>query len=221
MNTKVVVFDFDGTLSKPSKLPNSWARVWDRIGCQEEDEKLYKLYSSGKITYREWTNLVLDIYKREKVSEIMLKDISNETILISGLGELLKFFKNNSVDVYILSGGIKNIIEFSLLEYMPYIKKIEADKLIFNENRELTNIDFVDNSVENKSLFIFKIMEKLNLKSDEIVFVGNGSNDEDVYKTGVKTICINPDDADFKNTVKWNHCIENCGNIMDILKFID
>ncbi len=30
MKTKAIIFDFDGTLTKPHRLPNSWARVWDR-----------------------------------------------------------------------------------------------------------------------------------------------------------------------------------------------
>lgn len=45
MKTKLIIFDFDGTLSKPSKLPNSWARVWNKIGREKDDEILYEKYS--------------------------------------------------------------------------------------------------------------------------------------------------------------------------------
>ena len=68
MKTKLIIFDFDGTLSKPNKLPNSWARIWDKIGRADDDNRLYKEYVNGIIDYNTWADEVLKIYREETVS---------------------------------------------------------------------------------------------------------------------------------------------------------
>ena len=46
IKTKLVIFDFDGTLSKPDKINNTWARIWNRIDMLDEDDRLYELYKN-------------------------------------------------------------------------------------------------------------------------------------------------------------------------------
>lgn len=53
------------------------------------------------------------------------------------------------------------------------------------------------------------------------MFVGNSDNDEDVYKTGVKTLCINPLEADYKNKVLWNNYIKKSNSLRDIMQFVE
>jgi len=65
-----------------------------------------------------------------------------------------------------------------------------------------------------------KVIKKLGIKPQDVCFVGNGDNDEWVYQTGCKTLCINPDGADFANKEKWSGCIEHTDNFEDILSFI-
>lgn len=43
------MFDFDGTLSKPNALPNSWARIWAKIGRTKDDETLYQMYKNKEL----------------------------------------------------------------------------------------------------------------------------------------------------------------------------
>ena len=49
----------------------------------------------------------------------------------------------------------------------------------------------------------------------------NGKNDEEVYKSGVKTVCLNPDDADFENKTLWHHVIMKADSLKAILPFIE
>ena len=41
------------------------------------------------------------------------------------------------------------------------------------------------------------------MKAEDIIFVGNADNDEWVHKSGCKTICINPQNAEITNKEKW------------------
>ena len=220
MKIKLIIFDFDGTLNKPSKLSNSWARIWNKIGCEEEDEKLYQLYKKKQITYKEWANLVINAFRREGVSKELINTIAKETPLINNLEKLLEELKNRNIKIYIFSGGIKNVIEASLGYLKNFIEHIEADNLIFDKDNIVENIEFTKLTVEDKSVYVNELLKKYNLQPEEALFIGNGANDEDVYKTNVKTICFNPDDAHYENKLLWKEFLISDDGL-DLLKFIN
>lgn len=222
MKTKAIIFDFDGTLTKKHKLPNSWARVWARINCQSKDEMYYKQYMNGEIDYSEWFKLCYECFKEENVNERDFVEISNEIELIDNLEDYLKFLNEQGIKLYILSGGIGNIIEKKIGHLKKYITSIEADMFLIDENGLLCGISPTQSKVYTKSHFVKHIMSELDIAKDEVVFIGNGLNDEDVYTSGVKTICLNPDcDAHPENKTFWTETIVDCEDIMQTLKFID
>ena len=221
IKTKLVVFDFDGTLSKPNVLPNSWARIWAKIGRTKDDETLYQMYKNKELSYTEWAKEVIKVYREEKFSRQMLEDIAKSTILLDDSEEVLKSLYLAGIKVIILSGGIKNIIEYALGDNLKYIYKIEAQELIFDKDDIVEGVTVLDHFIEDKSQYTTIVLKQLNLKPEEVVFFGNSKNDEDVYKTGVKTICLNPDSADFNNRKIWKDCIKKTETLSSILKFID
>ena len=221
IKTKLVVFDFDGTLSKPNVLPNSWARIWAKIGRTKDDETLYQMYKNKELSYTEWAKEVIKVYREEKFSRQMLEDIAKGTILLDDSEEVLKSLYLAGIKVIILSGGIKNIIEYALGDNLKYIYKIEAQELIFDKDDIVEGVTVLDHFIEDKSQYMTIVLKQLNLKPEEVVFFGNSKNDEDVYKTGVKTICLNPDSADFNNRKIWKDCIKKTETLSSILKFID
>lgn len=221
IKTKLVVFDFDGTLSKPNALPNSWARIWAKIGRTKDDETLYQMYKNKELSYTEWAKEVIKVYREEKFSRQMLEDIAKSTILLDDSEEVLKSLYLAGIKVIILSGGIKNIIEYALGDNLKYIYKIEAQELIFDKDDIVEGVTVLDHFIEDKSQYMTIVLKQLNLKPEEVVFFGNSKNDEDVYKTGVKTICLNPDSADFNNRKIWKDCIKKTETLSSILKFID
>lgn len=220
MKTKLIIFDFDGTLSKPNKLPNSWARIWAKIDRQKDDDRLYGDYLSGKIDYNQWAVEVLKIYHEEKVSTKTLEEIAGETVLLDNSKEVLETLYKSGIKIIILSGGIKNIIESVLGDCKDYIYKIEAQEILFDKNGIVNGITKLDHFIEDKSQYVDFIMKELNLKPDEVLFFGNGKNDEDVYKTHIKTICVNPDDANYKDKTIWNDVILKSENLKDIMHFV-
>lgn len=222
MKTKIVVFDFDGTLTKPHKLSNSWARVWNKINCLDKDEFYYKQYVSGQINYKQWLELCFECFKEQNVLEKDFIDIAKEIELVDYIEDYLKFLSQNGIKIFILSGGIGNIIDYKIDNLKKYITSIEADMFLIGQQGNLVGVKECETSVETKSQFILSLMSKYGLDKQEIVFVGNGLNDEEVYKSGVKTICVNPDeDAHPENPIFWTHAIKNCNDIRQTLEFID
>lgn len=223
-NMKAIVFDFDGTLTKSRKESNCWYEVWKYMDDLAYDDFLYKKYKNNEIDDIEWFDLIFKRYKEKGVKREYLHEISKKIELLPGAHETLKYLYDNDVKIFILSGGIRQIIEDILKRENVYnfITSIETYDLIFDNEGNL--IDFKQpnfHNPENKNEYIDLLTKQYNLKSDEILFVGNGANDEKVYLSGANTLCINPDDADISNKVVWHNAIENCGNLVEILKFCD
>lgn len=221
MKTKLIIFDFDGTLSKPNKLPNSWTRIWAKIDRKEDDDRLYGQYIGGEIDYNEWAIEVLKIYREAGVNRKLLEEIAKDTLLLDDSDEVLKSLYEKGIKTIILSGGIKNIINFVLGKSEKYIYKIEAQEILFDSDGVVNGITKLNHFIEDKSQYVSMIIDELNLDPSEVVFFGNSENDETVYKTGVKTICINPQGANYKDSTIWNKVIKNCKSLKELLPFIE
>ena len=221
---KAIVFDFDGTLTKSRKGSNCWYEVWKYIDDLEYDDFLYSKYKRKEIDDETWMKLIIKRYKEKDVQRVYLHEISKKLELLPETRETLKKLYENGVKIFVLSGGIKQIIEdvFKREKVDEFITAIETYDLIFDNNGKLINYRRPSlHNLENKSEYIELIKNQYNFKSEDILFVGNGSNDEMVYLSGARTLCINPDDTDSSNKTIWHHQIENCENLSEILKFCD
>ena len=221
IETKLVIFDFDGTLSKPDKINNTWARIWNRIDMLDEDDRLYELYKNKKITYLQWVEEIIKIYRYKNVNSAMFASLANEVNLLDNCEKVFRLFYENGIKVCILSGGVKNIIEEKVKNFSKYITKIEAELLTVDENGLVNGAKLSESNIEDKSDFILKQMKEYNLKKEEVVFVGNSYNDEEAYKSGAITICINPIETNYKNKKIWTYYVEKTDNLESILPYIN
>ena len=220
MKTKVVVFDFDGTLSKRGDKINSWAKVWAALNDEETDYKYYKMFKNGEIDDEQWDKLVEKRFFELGLKEKMLDGIAEKIQLIPGLDDTFKILKNNHIKIYVLSGGVKNLIVTALKPYEELITNIEGRWFSF-QNGNFAGFDDMDKRLDEKHNYINYLKEKHGIKGEEVLFVGNGANDQTVYLSGARTLCINPDDADYKNKKYWDFYIENCENLTEIIPFLE
>lgn len=221
MKTKLAIFDFDGTLTTSGKGGNCWRYVWERINKPEIDDKLYNDFLNKKIDYFEWADLVVQEYRKSGVDSKTLKDISNKIKLRDGVKETFAILKSQGVKIYILSGGIKNIVEDCLQDSLPFIEKIEAQDFELDEKGVVKKVIHLSHNIENKFEYITLLKNQLNLKSDEIFFMGNADNDESAHGAGVRTLCVNPDRTDPYDKNYWDFYIEDIQNLQEILPFVE
>lgn len=219
--TKLVIFDFDGTLSKPDKINNTWARIWNKIDMLDEDDRLFELYKNKEITYLQWVDEIVKIFRDNNVTNAMFTSLANEIELLDNCEKVFKIFYEKGIKICILSGGVKNIIEEKVKNFSRYITKIEAEFLTLDENGVVNGAKLSDSNIEDKSHFILKQMKEYDLKKEEVVFVGNSYNDEEAYKSGATTICINPVETDYTNKTIWTYYIEQTNDLTTILPFIN
>jgi phosphoserine phosphatase len=220
MRTKIVVFDFDGTLTPPNFL-STWQRVWANIpnGIQK-DLELFNLWKNKKIDSAQWNNLTINAFFNYKLTNKTLDKIASDNSLLSDVEKVFNFLHKNNIEIHILSGGIKNIIEKILGNLIVYVKNINAFTLTFNSDNIINNVENPPFDPNNKHLYVQNLLKTKNLTPDEIFYVGNDWNDECVSCTKVTMLCINPNETNAKDRTIWNYSIEQTNSLADILPFI-
>ncbi len=216
---KAVFFDFDGTLT--TKSPNIWKAIWRTCGYETTKDsyftELFTKFIKGQISHQKWCDLTCEKFKDKKFDIYKLKDISKQINLIDGLEYFLKELKSQGYSLHIISGNIKQVIHMVLGNNVKYFDSINANKFEFNEKGNLKKIHGTNYDFEGKAKFIDEYKLKTNSRAEDLYFVGNSDNDEWAYKSGCKTICINPENTDINNSNVWHKVRKNVTNINEIL----
>ena len=214
---KAVIFDFDGTLTE--KKGNLWKRIWKELGHDIGPDSyyvsLFKRFMSGNITHRQWCELTLEAFKEKGFTKQKLDEITDDMTLIQGAEDLIKYLHDRSLELHIVSGNIISVIEKVLGPNNRYISAIKANEFLFDNNGNITEIVGTKYDHEGKATYIKELCERKGYKPSEVLFIGNSMNDEWVYRSGARTLCVNPDDTKSENSTIWNKVIHT-DNLMDL-----
>lgn len=217
MKTKVVIFDFDGTLTVSKS--STWARIWEKVDALDVDQKLMDMYFNNEIDYVTWVKLGFECIKEKNYTESDLDALVNSMKLVENVKSVFELLKQNNIQIYILSGGLKIAIEKTLKELTMFVKQIEATNFLFDKTGKLCDYTVPYHNPENKFEFVSDVIKNENVNPKEVLFIGNGKNDETVYKTGVNTLCLNPHKANYENKEIWHNTIKT-NNLEEILPYI-
>lgn len=216
---KAIIFDFDGTLTK--KNDNIWKRMWQCLGNEEELNScrinLFARFINREITHKQWCDLTLKAFQEKSFTKQMLDIITDDMSLIQGAENLIKYLHAQGIELHIVSGGIKSVIKKVLGSNCQYFSVINANEILFDIYGNITEIIATKYDHEGKATYIKELCEKKGYKPNEVLFVGNGFNDEWVYKSGVGTLCVNPDNTKSENYTIWNKVIYT-DNLMDLAR---
>ncbi|WJJ95298.1 DUF4062 domain-containing protein [Algibacter luteus] len=220
--TKVVVFDFDGTLTIPEKNKTTWEMIWDYLGYDENlCSKYHNQYVTEEINHSEWCNLTLEKFKDKNLNINDIKKIAKKIILVNGLQELLVSLDKLNIKLYILSGSIEEIVELSLGKLKSHFREISANNFYFGANGNLEDIIGTEFDFKGKATYLKKIITKEKIAPYEVLFVGNSINDIFAYESGAKTLCVNPILTNPFDEVQWQYSIPKMINAMEIMKFVN
>lgn len=216
---KAVFFDFDGTLTY--KSPNIWKEIWKSCGYETGKQSyfasLFGRFMRQEITHQEWCDLTCAEFIKSDFNIATLCELADSINLIDGFDKILEELKNNDISLHIVSGNLVPVIKRVLGDKIKYFDSINGNDISFDDQGHITFIKGTNYDFEGKAKFIEEYKEKTNSYASELVFIGNGDNDEWVHLSGCKTICINPDDADFTNSTKCHISKENVTNLTEIL----
>ena len=217
---KVIVFDFDGTLTR-TKDRTTWEKIWVELGYTVNDCAFYhRQYNNGAITHEEWCKITCEKFQQRQMSEDILKKIAASIELIDGVERLIEILEDNKIEMHILSGSIDQIIFYTLGENLyKRFTRVQANSFNFTRGR-LSFINGTAYDFEGKSTYLSNLLRQRELQPYEILFVGNSSNDRWASKSGVTTLCVNPHFTDGNDEKEWNYCLREMDSILEILQFI-
>ncbi len=216
---KTVIFDFDGTLTKDT--PNIWLKLWKKLGYRTDKDSyqhsLYKRFVNGEFDYKKWCDLSCNAFTARGLTKPMVEESAKETILINNVGKTFQALKDEGVYIQILSGSVDSVISIALQENANLVDNITANHFIYGKNDLLLAVNTNKNDFTGKAKYIQDYCTKTNTDVKDVLFVGNGNNDEWVSQSGCRTLCINPEGTDANNTRIWHNKILETNNLTDIL----
>lgn len=218
---QAVVFDFDGTLTK-TKSHTTWESIWTMLGYDvEECRKLHRRYDKDEFNHQTWCDMTAEKFIQRGLCRQQLIQLAKQIKLISGCTTTLQELRSRNIHMSVVSGSIKSVIQEVLGNAYCFFDDIKANEFKFNtESHLLERIIGTKYDFEGKADYIVNIANKLQISTADILFVGNSNNDVYAYKSGAKTLCINPMITDYHNDTVWNEYIVECKYLSEILTFI-
>ena len=219
---KIVVFDFDGTLTKPRIDSNTWELMWTILGYDvSECEKYHKQFSNDEISHDEWCEITEKMFIQAGCNKQHIKEAARGAELVDDVGDVIMELKSKGIMLYIVSGSIKQYVECVLgRELAGCFSEIKANRFTFDDQGMLDGIIGTPYDFEGKARFVNKIIQATGVSPKDILYVGNSFNDEFIYTTGVETLCINPKNTDFYNNKIWHNYIRRLKSLREILPYV-
>ena len=155
-----VVFDFDGTLTRPQLGYNTWETIWTELGYPVEYcEKYHKMFSNKEITHDEWCEITEKYFKERNLTKNIIVKAAERAELLDDVHEVITYLKSKGILLYILSGSIKQYIELVLGKNTAgCFVEIKANRFIFDSQGKLEGIIGTPYDFEGKARFVNKIM---------------------------------------------------------------
>lgn len=219
--SKVVVFDFDGTLTKLGTKYTTWEEIWLKLGYSINDcADYHRRFVRQEISHKEWCNITLQRFKEKKLSKTILKEIASDIHLIEGIKETLEILKENGVKMFIVSGSIDIIINEVLGDLVDYFIDISSNKFVFDNDDYLSQIIGTKFDFKGKADYLKELIVENEISPYEIMFIGNSCNDVWAYESGAQTLCVNPMFTDPNNAIQWNFFIRELHDLKETIHYI-
>lgn len=218
---KAIVFDFDGTLADAKQMKTTWQKIWSTLGYDLKIcENLHSRFDRKEITHQTWCDMTAGYFIKKNMNHDQLIKIAKTIQLVEGFKETITKLLEHNIALYIVSGSIKEIIYYILGDFANYFKDISANEMIFDENGYLSKIKGTQFDFSGKAEYIRRLVDNNSeLSPKQILFIGNSFNDAHVYKSGCRTLCVNPHLTNSHNTKYWHERIDNMENLLEIIPY--
>lgn len=222
--TKVVVFDFEGTLTLSSDNRTFWEKLWQVCGYSVEDcSRLHIQFQRHKFSHQEWCDLTCAAFRngKTKLHENHVMEIARGIRLVDGVSDTIQTLVKRGIQVRITSGSITSIIRHVLgPELHAKFTEIKANEMVFDASGTLSEIKGTSYDFEGKAAFLRRAMEECKASPYEALFVGNSCNDIYASQSGARTLCVNPRLTDPSDEKRWTYAISDMQNLTEILKYV-
>lgn len=175
---KLLCFDLDGTLTATS----SWEAFNTLLGISpEEDKRLFDLYISGQHSYKNWLVELMNLYNQnDKVTRAQIEEMANNLALREDAQPLIAEARQKEYEIIIVSGSVDVITEVCA-QKLGIKKYFSTNKALFNNDRELTDIESMGDERDAKLLLLKEFCLENGFDIEDVVAVGDGGNDREIF----------------------------------------
>lgn len=219
--TKVVIFDFDGTITIDNNGRTTWELIWENLGYSiNECAEYHSMFRKGKISHKEWCDITAKKFLARNFTYKTLSDVANSVILTPGLRETLAELSQRNIKLYILSGSIRELIRLTLGPEASHFEEIRANEMRFDDHGMLLEIVGTQFDFEGKAAFIRRVVTEQRCSPMDVLFIGNAGNDVWASDSGARTLCVNPTSTDPDNPRHWNANIRLMHDLREVLAYV-
>jgi len=220
--TRAVVFDFDGTLTRSDDDRTTWEKIWVMLGYSIKDcADLHLRFQRKEFSHQIWCDRTRDKFRVKALTTEQLKSIAREIHLVDGVRETVETLRKEGVNLFILSGSIRSIIQEILGDLRTEFEEIKANEVLFDAQGIISQIQGTPYDFEGKATFLKRLIEDWQLSPMDVLFVGNSCNDVFASQSGVRTLCVNPKFTDPANEEHWTYAIREMVNLKEVMDFIE
>jgi SIR2-like domain/haloacid dehalogenase-like hydrolase len=141
-DTKAVVFDFGGTLTRSSSQLSTWERMWTSVGYTTAAAGQYhRRFIAKQITHQQWCDMTATRLAERGFSRSHLRNIIEGIKPIEGLRDTLRALSDQGTALYIVSGSVKEIIvEILGPDLYTLFTQIKANEIRFHQDGTIQSI---------------------------------------------------------------------------------
>jgi phosphoserine phosphatase len=217
-----VVFDFDGTLTKPGTTRTTWESIWAQLGYDDSEcGRLAAKFFRKEISHAEWCNTTLSKFREKGLTQKQVVRTADGLHLVKDLDEVLSELSAMNIPVFIVSGSIWDVITTALGQRTDLFKNIAANTFGYNSSGVIGTITGTKFDFEGKADYIREIAKNLNLSPSDILFIGNSINDIHVKSSGARTLLVNPHFTNPSDGDAWDFYIPRMNSLMEIIPYVD
>jgi HAD superfamily phosphoserine phosphatase-like hydrolase len=194
---RLVAFDLDGTLLQGPEYIWSWKLVWsylnyeDSVRAQLMAQYLNVYRHKRRGWYKQWCDEAANRFRKRKLKRSDFAEITKKLAPVDGLYEVIRVLKQKGIKLAIVSGGIDVFLEEKIPEFNELFDYVFINKFRFDKNGMFSGVDATSYDFEGKFTAIKEMCDLEGYDLQQVVFVGDGFNDEPVIGRVGKTIGFN------------------------------
>lgn len=175
----IIFVDLDGTLTPQS----TWLDLNMILGLTPvEDQDLFSKWIDEKITYHEWMNEIMKIYKsRKEVSQDEIAAYSKTIILREDAHTFVETLRQRGFHTVLLSGSIDTIVRVVANE-LGFDEWVACARGVYNDKGILTDIQSSGNEGPAKLSYARSICAGRDVDIHNAFAVGDGGNDQLLFQ---------------------------------------
>ncbi len=186
----LVIFDLDGTIINDTVY--IWQTLHDYFNTDPvQRRQAHQDYLSGRINYAQWAGNDLVLLQDKRAGKKDISALFQTLSLVPNARDTLYSLKRKQYRLAIISGSVDLALYTALPEADTLFDDIFINKLCFDNNDLLENIVPTSFDMEHKAAGLHFLVNKYNVSTDEVVFVGDNENDIHIAREAGLSIAFN------------------------------